>query len=264
MKPLYFVLSFLCLPALVLCQDIGVNLKFDMTKEFKLNKKSSFKLVQKLQFNPELKNLRRKDEISIFNEIDLFPFDDDFVEKYRQEQMEKEDLTAFGELNDAPKKVKMETRSLSSLELDYKFNKSFSLGQNYYLALSDGKFRHLFRTEMAFRPKSLIKKVQFPQRLAFQLASKQRKGVTVFDHDLSARTGIEWKFKKKHELFCRVTANGAFDEKKWEWDRLRGDLGLEYAVTKKQSFELGYRFQKRLDKKRKISNMITIGYGIEF
>ncbi len=246
-------------------QDIGINLRFDVSKQFKLNDKLRIELREQLQINPELKNLKTKKDSDIFNEIELFPYDDDEEEDDEQEEEENEDDPGgFNELNDARQRVKMEWRSATTADFDYKLLKWIRLGQSYSLFLDEDRMRHLLRSDVTFQPKLASKKLSIPQRIAFQVVSRERRGVTIWEPDFSARTGIEWKFKKRHELYTNFTVNGAFDEGIWEWDRFRCDVGLEYAFSKIHSFDFGYRFQQRLNRKGQVSHGLTLQYSVGF
>lgn len=248
-------------------QDVGINLRLDVSKQFKLNSKTRIDLRQQFQFNPEFKNLKTKKDSDIFNEIELFPYSDDENEQEEEEEDNPNPVgnpDGFNELNDARQRIKMEWRSATTADFDYKLLKWLRLGQSYTFFLDKDRTRHLFRSDVTFQPKLASKKLNIPQRLAFQVASRERKGVTIFEPDFSARTGIEWAFKKRHELYTTITVNGAWDEGLWEWDRLRCDFGLEYAFNKVHSFDFGYRFQQRLDRKWQISHGVTIQYSVGF
>lgn len=255
-------------------QDVGINLRIDVSKQFKLNDKMRIELREQLQINPELKNLKTKKDKDIFNEIELFPYgdedddnnhnDDDDDDNDEEEEENNADVDGFDELNDARQRVRMEWRSATTADFDYKLLKWMRLGQSYSLFLDEDRMRHLFRSDVTFQPKLATKKLSIPQRLAFQVVSRERRGVAIWEPDFSARTGIEWKFKKRHELYTNLTVNGAFDEGVWEWDRFRCDVGLEYAFNKTHSFDFGYRFQQRLNRKAQVSHGLTLQYSVGF
>lgn len=244
-------------------QDVGINFRLDVSKQFKLNTKTRIELRQQLQINPEIKNLKTKKDSDIFNEIDLFPYGE---EEDEEDEDEKEEVNpdGFEELNDARQRIKMEWRSATTADFDYKLLKWLRLGQSYSLFLDEERMRHLFRSDVTFQPKLASKKFKIPQRIAFQVASRERKGVTIFEPDFSARSGIEWAFKKRHELYTNFMVNGAFDDGQWEWDRFRCDIGLEYTFHKIHSFDFGYRFQQRLNRKGQVSHGVTLQYSIGF
>lgn len=54
-------------------QQVGINLRLDAAKSFKLDKKTKIELSQQLQLTPEIKNIERKYD-RIFDEFELFPF----------------------------------------------------------------------------------------------------------------------------------------------------------------------------------------------
>ena len=167
-------------------------------------------------------------------------------------------------MSDERRSVELDWATSTAVVLGYKINDWLRMGQRYALLPDQDKHRHLFRTNVSFTPDLPVKRVKIPQRLAFQLASRERKGKIIFEHDFSARSGVAWEFKRDHELYTNATINGAFDERIWEWDRLRLDAGLQYSFHERHSFNFSYRYQKRLTGKRRFSHGVGISYSVEF
>jgi hypothetical protein len=246
---------------------IGVNLRMGVSKAWKIKKKLRIEAEQQLQLNPELTRDQKKFG-DIFNEINLFPeddADDDGIEDSDDDD-NSQISTPLSNLNDDPFAVLWEWRSASRLTTEYRLQKWLRVGQVYTLNYRKGNdIRHAYQANLTFVGK-VNDKFELTQRFGFQTTSRyiSKKDETIWEKDYQARTGAEWKFKKKHALETEFTVNGAFDDGQWEWDRLRLDLGLSYQFSENQSFDFGYRFQRTLDKKKLISHGIAISYGLEF
>lgn len=292
MKPVLVpVFCLLFCSNLLLSQDLSTNIRFDVSKEFELGKKTSLKLRQQFQINPELKSLDRIDLDDLFNEIDLFPNiltndddddDDDSDDDDKDDDDDDDDNNTdtnsegsssgsanndplFDDLNDSRLKLVVDWRTAFSVDFDYKLSSMLTLGNSYSALLSDDlKIRHLIGTDLTFRPKLRVKKLKIPQRIAVQVSARERKNKMELDHTISARSGLEWRFKKKHELFSYFSVNGAIEEQQWDWDRFRWDIGIEYKLTSHQSVDFGYRFQQRLNRKKQVSHGLSMRYRLSF
>ncbi len=267
MKKWLFVFILLFVLQTLQAQHLGANIGISVAKQFEINKKLQIDARQQLQITPDIKSLKTKKDDDIFNEIGLFPFSRDDRDDDDDDDDDKDDPQTddpFEELNDGRQRIRMQWRSATTAGARYRLLKWLRVGQSYSLLLDEDQARHLFRTDVSFQPKLPIKKLSIPQRLAFQLAGRERRGVFIWEHDLSARSGIEWDFKKRHRLYNQWAINGAWDNKQWEWDRFRWDVGLQYSFNKVQRFDIGYRFQQRLDKKRRTSHGISFRYSINF
>ncbi len=249
-------------------QHIGSNIGISVNKQFEVNKKLRIDVRQQLQITTDIRSLKTKKDDDIFNEIGLFPFnkddDDDDDDDDKDDDDDDPQSDPFKELNDGRQRIRMQWRSATTAGARYKLLNWLRVGQSYSLLLDEDRVRHLLRTDVSFQPKLPIKKFSIPQRLALQLAGRERRGEFIWAHDLSARSGIEWDFKKRHTLYNQWTVNGAWDNKQWEWDRLRWDVGLQYSFNKMQRFDIGYRFQQRLDKKQRTSHGISFRYSVTF
>ncbi|NJN35381.1 MAG: DUF2490 domain-containing protein [Saprospiraceae bacterium] len=218
---------------------MGVNIRIDGSKTWKLNKKTRLEVSQQFQVNPE--NAADPDQPGdIFNEISLFPSNNDDPNAPKGQ---------FQDPLGAAYDVLLEWRSATSVQVNYRIKEWFRVGQSYRFNLrGNGETRHIFQTT-ANVTERVNKTFEFSQRIDFQYTSRVKKGNTIWEEDIVARTGFSWDFSKKYTYETTVGVNGAFDDGEWEWDRMRVDLGLRYRMTKKQSFDFGYRFQRTLDKK---------------
>jgi hypothetical protein len=263
MKKLSFaiLISILCLGAKA--QDLAVNLRLDLAKTFQITKKQRLRITQTFQFNPEVEALDKPNDNDLFNEIDLFPLPIRSSAKTTPKPVDvNEPDNPFNEINDDPKEVTVAWRSSTNLAYTYNIFKTVRIGAGYGLLLDKSQLRHLFSSDLTYTPDIDIKKVKFPQRIAFQLATREDDGKIEWQHDISARSGFDWKFKSKHTFYGQASVNGAFDDGEWDWDRLRLEAGLKYEFSKKHAFEFSYRYQQRLDKKRRTSNGIGFRYTV--
>ncbi len=232
---------------------IGLNLRIDGSKTWKLNKKTRLEVSQQFQINPE--NSADPDQPGeIFNEISLFPNRND------DEVPTGQFKDPLGEAYD----VLFEWRSATSVQINYRIKEWLRVGQSYRFNLrGNGDVRHIFQTT-ANVTERVNKTFEFSQRIDFQYTSRVKKGKTIWEEDIVGRTGFSWDFSKKFTYETTFGVNGSFDDGEWEWDRMRIDLGLRYRMTKKQSFDFGYRFQRTLDKKRQVSHALNVGYLLDF
>jgi Protein of unknown function (DUF2490) len=268
MKNLQLLVLLVWSVSLTAQNHLGVNFRIDATKTWKINKKLRLEVGQQFQLNPELSRDQKKYG-DIFNEINLFPDDDSDDDGKDDGDDDETDVDnnisqPLGNLNDEPYNILWEWRSATSLESSYKINKWLRVGQSYALTIRPkGEMRHSFQSQLIASEK-MGETFQFQQRIGFQYTSRKKKNETIWEEDFVARTGFEWNFKAKHTLESTIGVNGAFDDGKWEWDRLRVDVALNYDITKIQSFEIGYRFQQTLDSKKRVSHMINLGYFLRF
>lgn len=250
---------------------IGVNLRLEANKVWKVSKKLRIEASQQFQLNPEF-NRDQKKFGDIFNEINLFPDDDS--DNDGQDDADDNQTTAdddnngisqpFGNLNEKPYNVLWEWRSATTLDGSYKLTKWLRLRQVYTLNIrKNGDIRHSVQSQISVENK-IGSNFELQQRFGFQYTSRIKNDKTIWEEDLIARSGFEWDFKKKHCLEGSLGVNGSFDDGKWEWDRLRADISLEYDITKWQTFEIGYRFQQTLDSKKRISHLLNIGFTLNF
>lgn len=296
MKNLITLIALLTFSLSLNAQQVGINLRLDAAKSFKLDKKTKIELSQQLQLTPEIKNIERKYD-RIFDEFELFPFlregnDDDDKDKDDGDNDDDKDdddndddddddddklngtsnggstsgtSPGFNDLNDDPYHIDLSWRSSSTFDFDYKIRKWLLFGQSYSLLLDNENLRHLSRTDLTLQPKMPSKKLDLQYRIAYQLGAESRKGKLRLDSDFSSRLGTDWEFKNRHIWFNNFSVNGAFDEGVWEWDRFRYDTGLEYKFSKTHSFSFGYRFQQRLDRKKNaVSHGVSFAYSLDF
>lgn len=296
MKNLITLIALLTFSLSLNAQQVGINLRLDAAKSFKLDKKTKIELSQQLQLTPEIKNIERKYD-RIFDEFELFPFlregnddddkdkddgdnDDDKDDNDNDDEDDDDDnklngtsnsgstsgtSPGFNDLNDDPYRIDLSWRSSSTFDFDYKIRKWLRLGQSYSLLLDNEDIRHLSRTDLTLQPKMPSKKLDLQYRIAYQLGAESRKGKLRLDSDFSSRLGTDWEFKDRHVWFNNFSVNGAFDEGIWEWDRFRYDTGLEYQFSKTHSFSFGYRFQQRLDRKiNAVSHGVSFAYSLDF
>ncbi|MDX2071878.1 MAG: hypothetical protein SFV55_25820 [Haliscomenobacter sp.] len=292
MKNLIVLIVLLTFTLSLNAQQVGINLRLDAAKSFKLDKKTKIEVSQQLQLTPEIKNINRKYD-RIFDEFELFPFlretkddDDDKDDGDKDDNDDDNDdddtikgstpdgpnkgsnsgsSSGFNDLNDDPYRIDLSWRSSSTFDFDYKIHKWLRVGQSYSLLLDNEDIRHLSRTDLTLQPKMPSKKLDLQYRIAYQLGAESRKGKLRLDSDFSSRLGTDWEFKNRHIWFNNFSVNGAFDEGVWEWDRFRYDTGLEYKFSKTHSFSFGYRFQQRLNRKKNaISHGVSFAYSLDF
>jgi hypothetical protein len=283
MKNLIVLIVLLTFTLSLNAQQVGINLRLDAAKSFKLNKKTRIEVSQQLQLTPEIKNIGRKYD-RIFDEFELFPFlredqDDDDDDDDQDDDDDDDDTLkgatnsrstsgtspGFNDLNDDPYRIDLSWRSSSTFDFDYKIRKWLRVGQSYSLLLDNEDLRHLSRTDLTLQPKMPSKKFELQYRIAYQLGAESRKGKLRLDSDFSSRLGTDWEFKDRHIWFNNFSVNGAFDEGSWEWDRFRYDTGLEYRFSKTHSFSFGYRFQQRLDRRKNaVSHGVSFAYSVDF
>lgn len=280
MKNLIFLIVLLTFTLSANAQQVGINLRLEAAKSFKLNKKTKIELTQQLQLTPEIKNIGRKYD-RIFDEFELFPFlredqddddgnddnddDDDKLTGTNNSGSTSSASPGFNDLNDDPYRIDLRWRSSSTFDFDYKIRKWLRFGQSYSLLLDNEDIRHLSRTDLTLQPKMPSKKFDLQYRIAYQLGAESRKGKLELDSDFSSRLGTDWEFKDRHIWFNNFSINGAFDEGLWEWDRFRLDTGLEYKFSKTHSFSFGYRFQQRLNRKKNaVSHGVSFAYSLDF
>lgn len=249
---------------------VGINMRLEVNKAWKVNKKIRIEASQQAQLNPEFSRDQEKFG-DIFNEISLFPDDDsdndgqdDADDDQTSDSADDGISQPLGNLNEKPYTILWEWRSATALEGSYKIASWLRLRQVYTLNIrKNGDLRHSTQSQISIE-KKIGSNFELQQRLGFQYTSRIKKDKTIWEEDLVARSGFEWDFKKKHSLEGSLGVNGNFDEGIWEWDRLRADISLEYDITKVQSFEIGYRFQQTLDSKRRISHLLNIGFTFNF
>ena len=294
MKNLITLIALLTFSLSLNAQQVGINLRLEAAKSFKLDKKTKIEVSQQLQLTPEVKNINRKYD-RIFDEFELFPFlregndDDDKDDDDKDDDDDDDDdddnddddddklngtsnsgstsgtSPGFNDLNDDPYRIDLSWRSSSTFDFDYKIRKWLRVGQSYSLLLDNENLRHLSRTDLTLQPKMPSKKFDLQYRIAYQLGAESRKGKLRLDSDFSSRLGTDWEFKNRHIWFNNFSVNGAFDEGIWEWDRIRYDTGLEYKFSKTHSFSFGYRFQQRLDRKKNaVSHGVSFAYSLDF
>lgn len=290
MKNLITLIVLLIVTLSLNAQQVGINLRLDAAKSFKLDKKTRIEVSQQLQLTPEIKNINRRYD-RIFDEFELFPFlrenndDDDKDDDDKDDDDDDDDDntikgsttdgsnkgsssgsgTSFNDLNDDPYRIDLSWRSSTTFDFDYKIRKWLRFGQSYSLLLDNEDIRHLSRTDLTLQPKMPSKKFDLQYRIAYQLGAESRKGKLRLDSDFSSRLGTDWEFKDRHIWFNNFSVNGAFDEGIWEWDRFRYDTGLEYKFSKTHSFSFGYRFQQRLDRKKNaVSHGVSFAYSLDF
>ncbi|WP_373553580.1 hypothetical protein [Haliscomenobacter sp.] len=276
MKNLTVLIVLLIVTLSLNAQQLGINLRLDAAKSFKLDKKTKIEVSQQLQLTPEIKNINRRYD-RIFDEFELFPFlredqddvddddDDDKLGGTTSSGSTSGGSTNFNNLNDDPYRIDLSWRSSSTFDFDYKIRKWLRVGQSYSLLVDNENLRHLSRTDLTLQPKMPSKKFDLQYRIAYQLGAESRKGKLRLDSDFSSRLGTDWEFKNRHIWFNNFSVNGAFDDGIWEWDRFRYDTGLEYKFSKTHSFSFGYRFQQRLDRKKNaVSHGVSLAYSLDF
>ncbi len=261
MKTVLFLVV-ICLAAKVLtAQDVSVSLGVDVSKSWTISKPLSVRAAQRFQFNPEIDKLDNPNHSPFFNELGLFPSDND---DDNDDDDDDDNLPGNGFTNADAFSLVMEKRSATEVGVRYKLLPSLRLNQEYALLIGEGPVRHLLSTELSHVPKWKHKKWRIDQQLAFQLLNRMRRDGREFQNNLSFKSGVSWAFKKRHALYTDVGINGAFDEKRWEWDRTRISAGIEYELSKRQSFDFGYRFQMRLNTKRTTSQGVSLRYRLAF
>lgn len=191
MKRLLAILVTLCVLALadLTAQNhVGINLRIDAGKTWKLNKKTRVEIGQQFQVNPEFNNNQKKFG-EIFNEINLFPVgdsDDDGIDDDDDTDDDDDDeddesigggiSQPLGSLNDKPYTILFEWRSATNASINYRITEWLRVGQSYAFNIrTGGDIRHSLQTNLAFVEK-VNDKFEFSQRLGFQYTSREKKG----------------------------------------------------------------------------------------
>ncbi len=256
--PILLCLGFLRLEA----QDVSTTIRFGLAKQFKLNKKARIEIDQQFQSSPRVRDKKLKKEDDLFNEIELLPYRSSSETTITNTNGNGSGI--FKDLDDNAKRVDADFRTATSLDFDYKLSKWLRFGQGYSLTWDTEEIRHSIGTDLTIQPKLSVKKLSFSNKLGAQFATRERKGETIIEHSIASQIGMDWQFKKEHRLYSRATVNGGFDEKIWEWDRLRWDSGLRYTFNKVHTFDFSYRFQQKLTGKKRTTEGIVFRYSIDF
>lgn len=257
--PVLLCLFFLSVEA----QDISTTIRFGVAKQFKLSKKARIELDQQFQSSPRVRDKKMKKEDDLFNEIELLPFRSS-NETTTTNTNGNGNGGIFKDLDDDAKRVDADFRTATTVDFDYKLSKWLRFGQSYSLAWDTEEIRHSMGTDFTIQPKLPVKKLSFSNKLGAQFATREKKGETIIKHSIASQIGLDWQFKKDHRLYSRATVNGGFDEKIWEWDRLRWDSGLRYTFNKVHTFDFSYRFQQRLTGKKRTAEGVVFRYSIDF
>ncbi|MFM9950862.1 MAG: autotransporter outer membrane beta-barrel domain-containing protein [Saprospiraceae bacterium] len=250
-------------------QHIGVNIRLDVSKSFKINSKIRTEISQQLQLNPEVKATESRYN-NLFNDIYLFPGEEEEEDDDDDNDGDDDDGDGMnpdnpGDLNDGSQNIEVEWRSVTGVRGEYRPADWIRFSQNYSLNIREKDIRHGFRTDITLLPLHASKKFEIEPRLSWQMNSSEEDGQTVWNHSFVFRSGIEWLFKKDHRLYANPAANMELDRDALEWDRFRLDAGIKYRFRKKHTFDFGYRYQKRLTGKKKAdSHGISIGYSVDF
>jgi hypothetical protein len=244
-------------------QHIGINLRIGGEKELELNKKLRAAIGQQFQISPEITDAEDKYS-SLFNEIYLFPSDDDDKDDDDNTDDDGQSSDPDNALDDAPKEVEMNFRSATSVRGGYKLLKWLKLNQTYTLNFRVGDLRHSLGSSIEIEKYLIPKKLLTEGRFTFQQTSRKRKSGTEWQRDLVYRFNTEWVFKKNHRLFAATSVNQAMEAGNLNWDRLRLDTGMRYCYDKLHQFSFGYRFQKQLTEKKKSSHGVSLTYEVQF
>ncbi|NUO03742.1 MAG: hypothetical protein HUU01_24270 [Saprospiraceae bacterium] len=268
MKKNLILAVFLCIGlSAIHAQHIGVNIRIEVSKTFKIGSKFRTEISQQMQFNPEVKATESRYN-TLFNEIYLFPGEEDDDEEEEDDDDDDDDETGSGSsggLDDRPQDLEIEWRSVTGIRGEYRPANWIRLSQNYSLNVREKDIRHGFRADITFLPLHKSKKIEVEPRLSWQMNSNEEDGQTIWNHSFVFRSGVEWMFKKDHRLYANPAANMELEEGALEWDRFRLDSGIKYRFRKQHTFDFGYRYQKRLTGKNKAdSHGILIGYSVDF
>jgi hypothetical protein len=251
--------------AVLSAQHIGVSVSAGIRKTWKLNKKISFDLRQQIQVNPEIEKFE-SDYGDIFNEEGFWPIPD------RDDDAEEEDddgntppVDPGGELNDDPYTISFEWRTSSVGRLQYNFYDWLRLSSGYTLFYNGEEFRHAWQSELDYRPllhNDADRKFDISTRMVFQRTGRPRKsGGMKWESFLTPRLQMTYKMDKKHTFYAGSSLNGAWDDNILEFERYRLNGGIQFTFNKKHLFDLGYQFQKRLDKPDR-SNSVSLSYTV--
>jgi hypothetical protein len=280
MKHLALILFLLVLPYAFFAQEIGVNLGLGLRKTFTLNKKSTLDLRQQFQFTPEIKSYNNRYG-DFFNEDGFWPVPDRYRDDDELDDDDDDDLPPGagngipnnnGELNDSPKRIKLDWRSTTSFQCNYRFFPWFRSNAGYGLFFNGEEFRHTLRAELDYRPLRHFKgkrKIDLAARVLFQRIGAPEED----DNDeekmewrslLVPRFDAIWNFKKDHTFTLSNALNGGWDEGVFEFDRWRANAALAFMYQKIHRFTLSYQYQQRLVGKKKVTHGVSFGYEVRF
>lgn len=227
-------------------QDLGMNIRFDVRKEFRIGKKWELEARQQVQFSPEISALENP-ENDFFDDLEVLP------------------NGSAGELNDNPVEVALDWRTGTGLRGEYRIRKWLRMTASWSLLLDPNDVGQLFRTEIGYLPALPGKRWDIRARLGFQYSGEKEEDGWEFEPSLLPRAEVQFEFKPRHRLFFEPNAVGVWEESGFEIERLRFDGGLEYAVNKRQRLSLGYRYQRRLDRtENAVSHAVSVAYGWRF
>lgn len=247
----------------MMAQHLGMGVTLGLRKDWQITKKSVLDVRQQIQVNPEVRKFQSKFG-DIFNEEGFWPIPDRLLDEDDDNDEDDGRGGRDGELNDDPYDVSFEWRSSTVVRGQYSFFNWLRLASGYTLFYNGEEFRHAWQSELDYRPllhSKAKRKFDISTRVGFQRTGRPNKGSMRWQSFLTPRLNMTLKVDKKHTLYAGAALNGAWDDKELEFDRYRLNAGVQFAVNKKNLFDLGYQFQQRLDKPGK-SNAISISYTI--
>jgi hypothetical protein len=249
-------------------QHVGISVTAGVRKTWAITKKAGFDLRQQIQINPEIKKFE-SDYGDIFNEEGFWPIpdrDDDDGDDDDDGGVNNPPIDpGTPELNDDPYTVSFEWRTSSVGRLQYNFFEWLRLSSGYTLFYNGEEFRHAWQSELDYRPllhNDRKRKFDISTRMVFQRTGRPRKsGGMKWESFLTPRFQLTYKMDKKHTFYAGSSLNGAWDDNILEFERYRLNGGIQFTFNKKHLFDLGYQFQKRLDKPDR-SNSVSLSYTV--
>lgn len=272
MKNVVFLFLFFFVTRSGFAQDIGLGLTLGVRKTFTLGKKSSLDLRQQFQFNPEIKKYNNKYG-DFFNEDGFWPIPD----RYRDDdELEDDDElpagagngtpNAEGELNDSPRRIKINWRSTTAFQHNYRFFPWLRCNEGYGLFFDGEELRHIFRAELDYRPLrhgDKKRKVDLAARTLFQYVGQPDDGVYKWGALLVPRLDVEWTFKKNHILGLSNALNGGWEKGVFKFDRWRVTPKIVLIYEKIHRFTFSYQYQQHIDKPKNSDGLI-LSYEVRF
>ena len=274
MKHIFFALLLITASNTVRAQELGLNLSFGVRKTISLSKKSSLVLRQQLQLTPEVKKYNNKYG-DFFNEDGFWSIPDRYRDDDESDDDDDDDLPPGagsgipnnnGELNDAPKRIKFDHRSITTLQYNYQLFKWLRANSGYSLFYNWEEFRHTFRAELDYRPLRHFKgkrKLDLSARALYQYIGNPDDGEMEWDALLVPRFDAIWAFDKKHILTLSNALNGEWSKGVFSFERWRTNASITYIYEKTHRFTFAYQYQQRFGKS-KYSQGISFGYEVRF
>ncbi len=159
----------------------------------------------------------------------------------------------------------MEWRGSTSIQSEWRVNKWLRVSNGYALLYGGNTRRHRFISEARFLPKLFANKAwELSPRVAIQQVGNSDDGKMEWRHSAIPRIDLSYRMSKALAITTSVAINGAWDDRRLQFDRYRADAGVKLNLSQKTSIELGYRFQQRLGGRKAMGHSVGIDCDFEF